>query len=890
MANTYTVVNGDTLSEIAEKYLGDASAYKQLAAINNIQNPDLIYVGQEIQLDNSGGSSSSSSGSTNSNTAEIIQFGLQSGTDNTLFAVWTWVHGSDNTTDCYAVKWEYKAGGIWFVGNSSSNTVDYKDPGASRQSTYSIPDNATSVRFKVRPISKKYTKNEKETSYWSASWSTLKTYNVSDLPPKQPSAPTVEVKNLKLTASLDNLDVNATGIQFQVVKDDTTVFKTGTANINTGSATYSCSVTAGSKYKVRCRSFRDEMYSDWSEYSNNYNTAPAASKGITICRATSETSIYLEWNAVDTADSYELEYTTKKQYFDGSDQTTTESGIKFTHYEKTGLESGQEYFFRVRAVNDSGESAWSDIKSIVIGKEPESPTTWSSTTTAITGEPLKLYWMHNAEDESIETSAELELYVNDVYEAHIITSTKTEETKDEASVYSIDTSKYIEGTKLKWRVRTAGITKKYGEWSIQRTVDIYAPATLELRITNVADELVETLKSFPFHVSAVYGPNTQTPTSYHLVITANEAYETVDSVGNVKMVSVGDQVYSKHFDISTNLETDISAGDVDLENNVKYTVTCTVSMNSGLTAEATSTFIVGWEESISVPNAEVGIDTETLVAHIRPYCEFVESAYYEVIYNRGEYVKTDNKLDGVWGTVINDATTTTGEQVYYGTTSDGDELYYCYIESSKMLEDVVLSVYRREFDGTFTELATNIDNMTNTYITDPHPSLDFARYRIVAMSKTTGAVSYNDLPGVPVGEISVIIQWDDAWTYFDSTVDDALEQPTWSGSMLKLPYNIDVSDSNRPDVALVEYIGRSHPVSYYGTQQGSTSTWNVEIPKSDKETLYSLRRLATWMGDVYVREPSGSGYWANITVSFNQKHLKVTIPVTLDITRVAGGM
>jgi hypothetical protein len=44
------------------------------------------------------------------------------------------------------------------------------------------------------------------------------------------------------------------------------------------------------------------------------------------------------------------------------------------------------------------------------------------------------------------------------------------------------------------------------------------------------------------------------------------------------------------------------------------------------------------------------------------------------------------------------------------------------------------------------------------------------------------------------------------------------------------------------------------------------------------------------MGDVYVREPSGSGYWANISVSFNQKHNDPVIPVTFDIRRVEGGI
>ena len=119
--------------------------------------------------------------------------------------------------------------------------------------------------------------------------------------------------------------------------------------------------------------------------------------------------------------------------------------------------------------------------------------------------------------------------------------------------------------------------------------------------------------------------------------------------------------------------------------------------------------------------------------------------------------------------------------------------------------------------------------------------------------------------------------------------ENAVETPPWSGSLLKLPYNIDVSNSNDNDVEFVEYVGRNHPVSYYGTQRGEKATWNTDVPKDDEETLYALRRLAIWMGDCYVREPSGSGYWANISVSFNQKHDKLTIPVTLDITRVDGG-
>lgn len=961
MASTYTVKKGDTLWAIAKKYLGSGSKYQQLAKWNNISNPNLIYVGQVIKLNksssSSSGSSSSSSSSTssNSNKVTITAFGLQSNADDVLFVTWKW---SKSNTNSYMVEWTYDTGdGVWFIGSNTTNSVDSNNAAASRQSTYSIPSNAKKVRVRIKPISKTYTKNNKETKYWTASWSSYKTYTDST-PLTTPSAPTVKIEKYQLTATLENIDISgATGIQFQIYKNDgSSAFKSGKATITaTKSASYSCKVDAGGEYKVRCRAYKGSTYSDWSTFSSGATTIPAASSGITTIRANSSTSVYLEWSAVTSAKTYDIEYTTKTDYFDNSDQTTTKTGIEFTHFEVTGLTSGDEYFFRVRAVNDAGESSWSEVKSVTIGKKPSAPTTWASTTTCMSGEDLKLYWVHNAADGSSQTYAEIELIVDGVTTTKTIKTESTsdeddEKETDEIQSYTIDTTSYIEGTQIKWRVRTAGITKEYGDWSIQRTVDIYASPTLDFRITNVDGDDVEIVEVFPFYIYGLPGPNTQAPIGYHLSITANESYQTVDAVGNEKNVNEGEEVYSKYFDITDALLVEMSAGNIDLENNIKYTATCVVSMNSGLTATESKEFSVAWTDDIYTPNAEIGYDEETYVTHVRPYCmdhktiyyqvdrgsspaytlttteldetiienvytttdeivligkdsndaelyycavyvdsdgEPIETTYYNVEYSSDAYEKTSTVVD--ISSILN-VQTTTGENVQIGTNSDGDKLYYSIVEETEYVEDVTLSVYRREFDGSFTELATGLNNTSNTYVTDPHPALDYARYRIVAITNSTGAVSYYDVPGYPIGEPAIIIQWDEQWTTFDTTNTDELAQPPWTGSLLRLPYNVDVSDSNGLDVALVEYIGRKRPVSYYGTQLGEKSTWNTDIPAEDKETLYALRRLAIWTGDVYVREPSGSGYWANISVSFSKKHKEVTIPVTFSITRVEGGV
>lgn len=888
--NSVTVEKGDTLSQIALDYKQQSGGltYKQIAKLNDISNPDRIAIGQVIRLS---GKSTGTSTATNSNQAKIKQFGIQSDTDGkTIFATWDW---SKSNTENYEVEWCYDSGDkVWFYGNTG--TEDKK------QSTYSIPENAKRIRFRVKPISKTYTKNNKTTTYWTASWSTAKYYTVKDGPPAKPTSLSVKVEKYTLTAEVDlDLDANAKEVEFKIVRDDKYTYKKGTAKVVARHAAYSCTLKAGHKFKVCARSVRDGLYSEWEGYSSNYETVPNAPSKIKSIRALSRTSVNVDWTNVSTAKTYEIQYTDNKSYFNSSNEvkSQTVNADEAGHAEITGLEEGKEYFFRVRAVNDQGNSEWTPIKSIILGRPPEAPTTWSSTTTAIVNEPMTLYWIHNAEDGSKQTYAEVEIIVNGVTSTYTVNTTDSTSSEDEEKTYSypINTADYGVDANILWRVRTAGITKEYGEWSVQREIDIYAPPTSELNVINKDGEVLEVIESFPFYVSCLTGPDTQMPVGYHLSVISNETYETVDDIGNRITISNGESIYSKYFDINDPLMVEISANNINLENGVTYKFVCTASMDSGLTSDSSVEIPVAWSDNIYEPNAEINVDLKALVAHIHPYCEEYKTVFYEVSEDSGIFTKTATILDISEGVSLEDTDgneffTETDEQVFTGTTTTGIEVYYCTVEEKFLSPDVTLSVYRREFDGSFTEIATGIDNLASIFVTDPHPALDYARYRIVATTKTTGAVSYYDLPGYPMGETAVIIQWDEEWTNFNITEEDELEEPLWSGSLLRLPYNIDVADSNQVDVSNVNYIGRKYPVSYYGTQLGSTSSWAVEIPKDDKETLYAIRRLSTWTGDVYVREPSGSGYWATISVSLNINHCQLTIPVTFSITRVEGGV
>lgn len=839
---TVTVVKGDNLWSIAEKYYktygySSVKGYVDyLAKINNLNNPNKITVGQKIKLTESATTGDENkSASNSSNRVTITQFGLLSDNSDSLYVAWKW--DKANLTEKYIVRW-YRSWDLKGIAPYVEQEV------TQMYDSYSPPSEVVNsangkVAVCVKPVSKTYTSNavngDKQTMHhFQGEFSTIsdnvRYYYGKRAPTDAPNSPSVKIEDTTLTATLNSIPDEYTQIEFEVCKINGAnveqSWKTCKSNVIANAASYAVSIDLGSDYKVRCRYVNGHGEGPWSNWSEESGTKPSASLGITVCRAITKTEVYLAWEEAANADTYEIEYTTKIDYFDSANSVNKISNIEGTQYFITNLESGDEYFFRVRAVNKDGESGWTNAVSITIGTKPAAPRTWSSTTTIISGEELTLYWYHNSEDESSQTKAEVEMTINGAITTEVIHTPDIEgdDNDDKRMYYTLPTTGFVEGATILWRVRTAGATGEYGDWSIQRTVTVYAQPTMSISVSSV-------LTSFPLIISGSAGPNTQTPVGYHISIVSNNYYETTDDIGDYKIVSAGDEIYSKYIDTSSRLYTSLSASDLDLQNNMTYTITVIVSMDSGLTAEDTRTFTVSWTDDLYEPNAEIGYNKSTYTMLIRPYCKDKEG---------------------------------------------------------NLLDDITLSVYRREYNGKFTEIITGLDNSVQAYITDPHPALDYARYRIVAKSNATGSVSYTDLPAYPIGESAIIIQWDDVWRTFDST-EEMAAFPSWSGSLLRLPYNIDVSEDFDIDVSLVEYIGREHPVSYFGTQRGETATWNVEIPKSDRETLYALRRLATWMGNVYVREPSGTGYWARVKPSFNQKHKSLVIPITLNVTRVEGG-
>ena len=794
---------------------------------------------------------------------------------------------------------------VWDWIDGSSSTV------TSKQATYTAPEGATKIRVRVKPNSTKTrVVKKKKTYWWTGAYSGYVSVYVYDYyAPEIPAVPTISVDDKTITVTCKNLDSITDLVRFYGVKNNSSAW---TRNVKPkfGSATLSWSGASGCRYKFRVRARnivsrkvvkgsgkkkktvtkKYEYWSDYSAYTDEVETTPLPPTNFKISVKT-ETSVLLSWTKAVVADHYTIHYANSEDELykkSGESYKTQSTEDNCSSYILSGLETGKVWYFRVASVNSNGDESitYTKILKIALGGDPEAPTTWSSASVAYIGEKVKLYWVHNSEDGSPQVKANIEGSINgEVVLNETVNNAKDEygEYSDETSVYELDTTPYKDSDELMWRVRTMGVTNKYGDWSVQRSIHLYEKPSLLINVYDKDGKQTDIVDQFPINLKLSTSPATQTPIGYNITISSTEAYSAVDNTGNTTYVNTDEEVFTRYIEgngLSSDVALTLLPSDIDIQNGITYKITGIVSFDSGLTADCPetgdnpTTFIVAIDDEKYDINGSVEYNEDDMTVNISPYCTLSEESGLEFLVDGdGNYLcdKDGNFLIGIFSPNNNSEDDQEEEE--------SDIIDYA--------EGVTLSVHRRTANGKFVTIATGIEN-NGTIVTDPHPALDYGRYRIVATSDSTGAVSYEDIIE-PIGETSIIIQWNEEWTDFDGEDEDD-ETPVWSGSLIKLPYNIDVDESNTLDVSLVSYIGRERPVSYYGTQLGESFKWSCEIPKDDTETLYQLRRLAVYPGDVYVREPSGTGFWAQISVSFNIKHNTLTVPVSLDIKPVEGGM
>lgn len=922
----------------------------------------------------------------------------------------------------YTVKWYYRVtnGGKWYLDKEITGIS--KSRSDTSNDLWSPPNNARQIKVTVKPVSKTYrTSKSGSTANWFSVDPTGKTDADYDEYPQVPSISDFSIKNktldVKVNVDLTDFDrLETSAVRIQVLRNGSALvcfngseavesdgvyyvekkFTSDSPISSSGIVHFSdIELLETGTYQVRAAVASYDsgwLWSEYSAWSSSIDTRPNAPTLIKV-EAVAADQVKLKWEDVKNITKYEIEYASDSSSFDsGTYQSVTVEDV--TVHVVTGLEAGHTWYFRVRSVNNSDKSDPSNIVSTLLATKPEAPTTWSSVNVASIKStiedtvPVYLYWVHNTADGSAQRYAELNFKIagKDYYCA--VENTKKDdygELIDEMSyvdiwsleVYTDESHNTNAGTvysiftaagavSVKWKVATRGVSDKYSDYSVERTIEAYQEPNLSLTVSDGSGTISSDIfTGFPLIVSGEETTKSQTPISFHISIIAGDSYTTNDIYGDEMTVADGSEVYSKYIDDSV-LYEEITAADVDFFPGIPYELKVVVYTDAGLNASASCQFKVDWEESGEEPDALIEFNDTYRYATIRPFCmhfigyEIEDSEeeglddYEPVCYvgtsppetytgdavtgdmyfnsATGEtyvcvsggnssgiswlYKTTFDYSDAVkWhsGTAIDGETdndiypdsgvSQASANEYYINTNTGDifrcvksgnpetavweYLWNCFWEVTPNIE---LSIYRREAGGSYVAIAEGIDNSvqsSDSAVTfrDPHPSFNSCTYRIVARNTENGATGFTDITEV-LAETSVVIQWDETW----NDIEENEEGEIFEGSILELPANIKLSDSNNIDVNFAEYIGRARPVAYYGTQKGESPSINCEFEKSDSEKLKLLRQLMNYSGNVYVREPSGLGYWAGVSVSYNKDYNELTIPVTLSITPVEGGI
>ena len=787
----------------------------------------------------------------------------------------------------YQIQWRYYINGNWI--RASESTVA-KTP---RTATYSAPENATQVCFYVKPVFAKDSGNY-------GSWLSKK-YQFSGAYPATPTVTaTMNDAGTRITATVENDDADAYYVDvrsYSMKEGNPRVFASGKRAAGLGFETFNISfdVEPGDSYSVWAMVWtKGSKHSEWAHYDEAgervwLKAAPLPPTNIAaegVLTGGSAGAI-VSWSAGEGAETYTVQYTTAESFFvTNPSSVTTVDDLTGLSYTPTSLTTGNRYFFRVRSENEGGDhvSEWSEIVSCPIGTNPTAPTAWLEAYNVLVGDPLTLRWRHNCEDACTQTAYEVEYEVSG--------TTQTFSGSDDTDSLTIDTSSFSDGTTVAFKVSTKGVVDEWSPWS--EVLEGTAWAQPELNITLNADDEEEPLTSLPLEITCTAGGGA---IAYDLRIYAELGYTYTSLTGETVTVAAGETIWERHFDSTDNPFTvSLGAGEIPLVSMDGQTFFATgyATMASGLTAQASADmpFSVDFDILDNEVNADVSFDTDNLTAQIIPYVEQMagsESEYTETTQSGGSYTIDTG---GAICTVL--SLTVDGVEVEFTEADDGQDHIVSWSqggtavliwELSDLPDDFLMSVYRINADGSLTLLQSGITNLGNTAVIDPHPTLRNTSYRIVATSQDTGQSVFGDFMFDNPFPPAIVIQWDEVWRDFETVNGDDPAGAQYAGNIVRLPYNIQIDETAEPDIAQVDYIGRQSPVFYYGTQRGINANWSCEIRRSETETLAALRRLSAYMGDAYVREPSGTGYWANVVVNISQAYNSATIPVSFTVRR-----
>jgi len=263
----------------------------------------------------------------------------------------TWADNSTNETS-FVLMQSSTSGGIFNkLITISANTTSYTDVGLGSSATY-------------------YYKIQATNAGGNSSWSNEASAKTDTPPANIPAAPSNLIATAAGTSVINltwsDIATNETSYVLQRSLSSGSGFST-IATLAANTTSYSNSgLNSSTTYYYKVQAINSIGSSAWSNVVNSTTATsgpPAAPSNLTA-KATGCNSILLTWfdNSVNET-NFDLRRSTS---LNGTYSTIATLPSNITTYTNTGLTKGRKYYYKVRAINSSGNSAWSNISSATV--------------------------------------------------------------------------------------------------------------------------------------------------------------------------------------------------------------------------------------------------------------------------------------------------------------------------------------------------------------------------------------------------------------------------------------------------------------------------------------------------------------------------------------------
>lgn len=203
-------------------------------------------------------------------------------------------------------------------------------------------------------------------------YSNTSSVTISEISPTAPSNLTASVVfGLGVKLTWIDQSLNETGFTIERSTDGINFTAIASRGLKTGSATTvsytDTTVEAGTSYFYRVNAVNGSVASDYTNVVQAAITiVPAAptGAGATATSGTTSDTIRVTWTAPEgTVSSYDVQFSTDSTF--ATNVSTYNTGSTGTLYSRSGFTKKKTYYIRVRAVNQIGNSTWSNVISVL---------------------------------------------------------------------------------------------------------------------------------------------------------------------------------------------------------------------------------------------------------------------------------------------------------------------------------------------------------------------------------------------------------------------------------------------------------------------------------------------------------------------------------------------